>query len=257
MSLLQNASIHDHTLISKKNRKIELELSKRLDEAVNLIRQEYNAGRFTSSGFAKSVLESEVYDILRSRIQQSYQLGIDYVTELFARENYLTRMDVNIISELASDYSNRFWGRIETLLLEVSTPDVSRMVTNNFVISSLAVDITTRTLSAATVNKTIELTSQGSSRMAVAGIKDIERRLAARNPGLFGTGIATTPGLKIQFQWLISLTDRTCKQCKALNGLAWDIGDLTMPTPGGISNGGTHTHWNCRCRLILIESPLR
>jgi hypothetical protein len=257
MSVNGNSSVHDYTPTSRKNRKIELELSRRLDEVVNLIKREYAAGRFTTSGYAKSVLELEVYEILRSRIQQSYQLAIDYVTDLLGRENYFSRHDIDIISELTSDYSNRFWGRVETLLLD-NSPGMTRMITNNFVITSLTTDITTRTLSVATVNKTQELTAvgNGSGNMVVAGIKQIEKRLAARNPGIFGTGITQEPGLVIRFQWVISLTDRTCNLCKALNGVMWDINDHTMPTPGGISNGGSHTHFNCRCRIILVESPV-
>lgn len=255
MSVNGNSSVHDYTPTSRKNRKIEFELARRLDEVVNLIKREYTAGRFTTSGFARSVLDLEVYEILRSRIQQSYQLGIDYVTELLGRENYFSRHDIDIITELTSDYNNRFWGRMETLLMD-SSPGIQRQITNNFVITSIASDITTRTLSTATVSKTQELTADGSGRMVIAGIKQIEQRLAARNPGIFGTGIAQAPGLVIRFQWVISLTDRTCKLCKALNGIMWDINDHTMPTPGGISNGGMHTHFNCRCRIILVESPI-
>jgi hypothetical protein len=247
-----NASIHDHTLISRKNRKIEFELTRRLDEIVSLVRREYEAGRIISPGYAKSILEAEVYDIFKSRIQQSYQLGIDYVTELFSKENYITREDVDIIDRLTLEYSNRFWGRIEVYLGSISDPNSE--ITNNFVVTSLAIDLTTRTLSTATISKTRQIQPRSISAMtgryAVSGIKDIENRLSIA----FLRGVGSIPPLVMRFQWLISLTDRTCKLCKSLNGLIFDIFDANIPTPGGI--GRNHTHFNCRCRLIVVESSV-
>ena len=280
--LTVSRSTHDGTEVSKKNRKIEAELARRLNEVVDLIKRLHVAGNF-QTGKIRSDLEREVYILLRSRVEKSYSLGVKYVSDSLGRPAHTSVKDTRNMDQIASEFAIRFWGRIDTLILDkdlaAANIGITTEKTNNFVVTSIAADLTTRSLNDGTLSKTRELVSDsnndneivpnpdadpllfpnilGLTAISLLVANQIEQRLAARNPTLFGLPpLPVTPGFKLQLQWVITLTDRTCNQCKALNGLKWDIGDPTIPTPGGISNNMNHTHFNCRCRLMLVETAL-
>jgi SPP1 gp7 family putative phage head morphogenesis protein len=49
--------------------------------------------------------------------------------------------------------------------------------------------------------------------------------------------------------WVTTIDERTCPLCMSLHGQTWDINevDLIPDIPDG-------THYNCRCRVMLVES---
>ncbi len=163
--------------------------------------------------------------------------------------------DIWTCDAMVHDYNNRFWGRVTRATINVPNKELS-----NALITSIALDITTKALNAATALKTKELIGnrpppQGRiirvlnpSPIVFAGIKDIEERIFEDNPGVFESGEGFQ---KIVLVWVISEDDKVCPQCSDLQGTEWDTTDFDIPTPGHEG-----THWNCRCRLMLAEREL-
>lgn len=80
-------------------------------------------------------------------------------------------------------------------------------------------------------------------------IKDIERRLADKYPGLSPEFRAEEPAIQVAVRWVTAEDDRVCFEiCNPLNDTKWDPGDPTIPTPP--------VHVNCRCMLQLTEETL-
>jgi hypothetical protein len=254
-----NSTTHDLTKVSRENRKIERKLEKQLNGIVNLIRKIHSTTNAKTTMQIQGLLGSEVLEILRSNIQQSYQLGVAYVSQLLRREPFMSTNDIFVCDSMVHDYKNRFWGRIG-IYLQGLDPENTR-VHSPALVTSISLDIATKALNAATTFKTKELVgnrppTQGKikrilnpSPLAEAGIKQIEERIFEDNPGVFESGEFGFQ--KIMLVWVISQDDQVCPQCQELEGTEWDTNDFDIPTPGHES-----THWNCRCRLMLAEREL-
>jgi len=82
-------------------------------------------------------------------------------------------------------------------------------------------------------------------------IKDIEKRIAAKFPGLAPIQLPEEPEAnKTVMQWVTAMDDKVCEEyCRPLDGKQWELDDPRMPTPPD------STHPNCRCRLELVEIP--
>jgi hypothetical protein len=249
---------HDLTKVSRQNRKIEKKLEGQLNDVVDLVRRLSGTSNATTISQIRQLLNREVEEILRSNIQASYQLGIAYVSSLLRREPFMSTNDIFACDAMVHDYNNRFWGRISVLLNGLMDPD--REVGNR-IVTSIALDITTKALNAATALKTKELIGNrppptgrinrilNPSPFVVGGIKDIEERIFEDNPGVFEVG--EQGFAKVVLVWVISEDDKVCPQCSDLQGTEWDTTDFDIPTPGHESS-----HWNCRCRLMLAEREL-
>lgn len=260
-----NNTTHDLTTTSKQNRKIEKRLEKQLNGVVQLIRKIFLTTNARTTTSIRILLDSEITEILQSSIQQSYQLGIAYVSQLLKHEAYLTSNDLYDTEQLVREYNTRFWGRIEIYLQGLDLANTR--VHSPALVTSLALDIATKTLNLATRNRTryligldqlqIRFKSSNIKRvlnpspLAEAGIKDIENRLADANPGFIETLNPFQPFVVVKLVWIISEDDKVCPQCQDLYLQEWDWNDFDIPTPGHES-----THWNCRCRLMIAEREL-
>ena len=82
-------------------------------------------------------------------------------------------------------------------------------------------------------------------------IKDVEKRIAAKFPGLTPIELPEEPATtKTVMQWVTAMDDKVCAEyCQPLDGKQWEIDDARMPTPPD------STHPNCRCQLQLVEIP--
>jgi len=82
-------------------------------------------------------------------------------------------------------------------------------------------------------------------------IKDVEKRIAAKFPGLAPIELPEEPiTTKTVMQWVTAMDDKVCAEyCQPLDGKQWQLDDPSIPTPPD------DTHPNCRCHLQLVEIP--
>lgn len=78
-------------------------------------------------------------------------------------------------------------------------------------------------------------------------IKDIEKRIAAKFPGVLPIE-AAPPAERTVMQWITAMDDKVCEEyCRPLDGKQWELDDPNIPT------APDDTHPNCRCRLELVQ----
>jgi hypothetical protein len=168
---------HDNTSVSKLNRAIEEKLMKDINGIVELIRREVNKSRGESSNDqldvialravianfyqrVKPTIESDIYSLFREAATKSYQLGLEYSAKTFKVPGYITESDIGIIKQIVDQAVIRFWFRTQQAILGTQQyyrlnrqePPTSK-VNPNYIANAIAIDITTKALNAAVVNK--------------------------------------------------------------------------------------------------------
>lgn len=220
--------------------KLEIALSKILLEIV----RQYPITTATYSSQYQQIYNEkydQVYAAIRTNTQKAYEIGADYVTKKMDTSSYLTDDDVGFIADQAEKNTERFFGRLRTVMEHstekyyeslLSTPGYSidmddeeqvqfykHRIENSksYLFSSVAVAVVSGTLNAATMRKAQALN---------------------KNYQLMGEMI---------FLWRASFDERTCMICDGLNDTVYEVNDYFMPEP--IDS----THYNCRCRVLLVN----
>lgn len=221
-------------------------------------------------------------------MQQSYQLGTKYVTDIARIEPLLTSLDIQAIKEMTDIFCAKFWGRVQMQVFDMKIPTsglIEEMTlpndsfNPNFIVNSLSIAITSQALSEATKTKasmllpppspstaanTPDLMNPATELQAGTTYKSIQQRVSAEVqrefPGSTFTSEGTYPtntliinppplDISVVYMWVTTIDERTCEYCVSLHGQTWELDDSDS-----IPNIPDETHPNCRCRIMLVES---
>lgn len=180
----------------------------------------------------------QVYSKLRKAIQEQYLIGMDYVEMSFGIEAFVSGKDEFNISRATEKAVDRFWRYVQIAAENVMKVQFEEAYGQeegivpfnlNYLWLILSTSLSVETLFNATVSKALEF-------------------IQANN-------IDQT---RVKFKWIAQFDEKTCKKlpngrpgCVFLNGMSWTVGQIAeIPTPGGL--GLSPTHYNCRCRVVLI-----
>jgi hypothetical protein len=285
---LKKLDTHENTVVSVANDSLEVDLSYKLNAICKVIRTLIKSDQYQSIRSVDQLralgLEAEVYDIIRSYVQQSFELGTKYVSDIARVEPRLTQSDILIIKQMTDSFCFKFWGRVQLQIFQLKVSDsglIEEMTlpndqfNPNFIVNSLSIAITSQALNEATKAKAGELlpsspmnpTTQsanmqppytGQELQAGTTYKSLKARILSGYPAKTKVSITpeeitiTPPPIDIPgvvYMWVTTIDERTCPLCMSLHGQTWDINevDLIPDIPDG-------THYNCRCRVMLVES---
>jgi SPP1 gp7 family putative phage head morphogenesis protein len=275
---LKKLDTHERTVVSTDNNALESDLSYKLNAVCKVIRQliKSDPNIQTVYQLQQTGLESEVYDIIRSYVQQSYQLGTKYVADIARIEPLLTSLDIQSIKQMTDIFCAKFWGRVQLqvfdakiptsgLLEEMTLPNDS--FNPNFIVNSLSIAITSQALNEATKTKAANISGLGlaASNVSIAELqagttyKSLHQRIVENygNVPYTVTGQYPTDTININmsldlgvvYMWVTTIDERTCPLCVSLHGQTWDLNDAAS-----IPNIPDQTHLSCRCRILLVES---
>jgi hypothetical protein len=285
---LKKLDTHENTVVSVANDSLEVDLSYKLNAICKVIRTLIKSDQYQSIRSVDQLralgLEAEVYDIIRSYVQQSFELGTKYVSDIARVEPRLTESDILTIKQMTDSFCFKFWGRVQLQIFQLKVSDsglIEEMTlpndqfNPNFIVNSLSIAITSQALNEATKAKAGELlpsspmnpTTQpvdmqppfsGQELQAGTTYKSLKARILSGYPAKTKVSITpeeitiTPPPIDIPgvvYMWVTTIDERTCPLCMSLHGQTWDINevDLIPDIPDG-------THYNCRCRVMLVES---
>jgi SPP1 gp7 family putative phage head morphogenesis protein len=284
---IKKLDTHENTVVSTENDTLEVDLSYKLNAICRIIRELLKLDPTIQSveQLQQTGLYYEVYDIIRSYVQQSFELGTKYVSDIARVEPRLTTRDIDLIKLITDNYVLRFWGRVQLQVFQLKITDsglIQEMTlpndqfNPNFIVNSLSIAITSQALNEATKIKAGELlpssppatnsTTQpaymqplitGQELQAGTTYKSLKARIVERY-GNVKTQITpenitiTPPPIDISgvvYMWVTTIDERTCPLCMSLHGQTWDISEVDL-----IPNIPDETHYNCRCRVMLVES---
>jgi hypothetical protein len=287
---LKKLDTHENTVVSTQNDSLEIDLSYKLNAICKIIRALIKSDQSirTVDQLRALGLEAEVYDIIRSYVQQSFELGTKYVSDIARVEPRLTESDIFAIKQMTDSFCFKFWGRVQLQIFQLKVSDsglIEEMTlpndsfNPNFIVNSLSIAITSQALNEATKMKAGELlpssppamnpTTQpadmqppfaGQELQAGTTYKSLKARILSGYPAKTKVSITPaeititpppidiTPG-SIVYMWVTTIDERTCPLCMSLHGQTWDIGDANS-----IPQIPDETHYNCRCRVMLVES---
>ena len=285
---LKKLDTHENTVVSVANDSLEVDLSYKLNAICKIIRTLIKSNQSIRSVDQLRTLglglEAEVYDIIRSYVQQSFELGTKYVSDIARVEPRLTTRDIDLIKLITDNYVLRFWGRVQLQVFQLKISDsglIQEMTlpndqfNPNFIVNSLSIAITSQALNEATKAKAGELlpsspmnpTTQpadmqlpytGQELQAGTTYKSLKARILSGYPAKTKVSITpeeitiTPPPIDIPgvvYMWVTTIDERTCPICISLHGQTWDISEVDS-----IPNIPDETHYNCRCRVMLVES---
>lgn len=259
---------HENTVVSTENDTLEVDLSYKLNAICKIIRELIKSDPTirTVQQLQGLGLDAEVYDIIRSYVQQSFELGTKYVSDIARAEPRLTESDILAIKQMTDSFVFRFWARVQMQIFEmkVSSSGLIEEMTlpndefnPNFIVNSLSIAITSQALNEATKTKAGELLLlPPPSIITTATIQqppNMQQELTAGTTykslqqRIIGPSIDITN--PILYMWVTTIDERTCPICIALHGQTWDIANSDE-----IPNIPDDTHYNCRCRIMLVES---
>jgi SPP1 gp7 family putative phage head morphogenesis protein len=284
---LKKLDTHERTVVSVANDSLEVDLSYKLNAICKIIRTLIKSDQSIRSvdqlrAFGLG-LDAEVYDIIRSYVQQSFELGTKYVSDIARVEPRLTTRDIDLIKLITDNYVLRFWGRVQLQVFQLKISDsglIEEMTlpndsfNPNFIVNSLSIAITSQALNEATKTKAGELlppspiistTQPVNMQPPVTGLelqagttyKSLKQRIVERY-GNVKTQITpenitiTPPPIDISgvvYMWVTTIDERTCPLCMSLHGQTWDISEVDS-----IPDIPDSTHYSCRCRVMLVES---
>lgn len=239
---VRRLEVDDNAKTAQKNRIVEKKLMNKLDQLVTLIRKDTNNFDDKSYGidifFLNSALNQRLTSIIRHACQESYEIGIEYVTtQILNIENdsYLTSTDLRMIKNTTNEYVPKFWNRVEALRNtsqgKISGERQNPATNSNFIVSSLAVPVCTSSLNAAILQKSRKLIQVDgfAGRIKRAGI------LRTLNP------------VNMAFLFTPSMDDKASDRCNILPAGIWRIDNPNIPLI--LHNND----YRCRCRLTLVE----
>lgn len=263
---LKKLDTHENTVVSTENDTLEVDLSYKLNAICKIIREliKSNPSIKTVEQLQGLGLDAEVYDIIRSYVQQSFQLGTKYVSDIARAEPRLTESDILAIKQMTDSFVFRFWARVQMQIFEmkISSSGLIEEMTlpndefnPNFIVNSLSIAITSQALNEATKTKATELLLLPPSPIittATTQQPNMQQELTAGTTykslqqRILSPIDVTNP---VVYMWVTTIDERTCPICIALHGQTWDIDNAD-----DIPNIPDDTHYNCRCRIMLVES---
>jgi hypothetical protein len=288
VSKLKYIKFHEDTALSKQSLKIEKKLLLELNNIMKFFADNY-AGDMDPFNYRniyenfKRDMEIQVTNIIRSYVTKIYTFTTEYVADSLAVSGFLTKSDIDVIEELTNSFVERFFGRIRNALetgvqkfynsltdvfipasfnqnkedidnneeqLNVLVKNIER--SQSYMFSSLAILIINQTLNKATLLKTRKIIlndgTLNQNPVFQAAIDDLDS--AEIEAMLNDIPIKKNKRIKTQnfyYIWKTAQDDRVCDDyCLPLEDEVFTLLDPFIPEPE------TDTHYNCRCRLMLL-----
>lgn len=278
---------HEATQVSRQNLRIEKSLMTELNRFVNAIRSELDKTPDLQWTRLRAILiprlYNSVFQVMRSHISQSYELGANYITDRVGLSNasFLTHSDIDNIKALAGEFTNKFFGRIQlsldaTIRKSFASPQQApdSSINPNFISTSVAISASSKALAEGTRLKAKSLIDSNAEQavLSAATKKKKRKKPAAAAPapvfldeeemiddlllgvsgGLAGAtalSLASLAGQQLEEQQLVWVTaENPCTEiCEPLEGEVFSMDDIDI-----IPQPVDSTHLNCRCRLLLL-----
>jgi hypothetical protein len=157
----------------------------------------------------------------------------------------------------------RFWARVQMQIFQLKISDsglIEEMTlpndqfNPNFIVNSLSIAITSQALNEATKTKAGELLPPSPiiTTSPSAYLMNPELQAGTTYKSLKDRVLSdptSTDTNQIVYMWVTTIDERTCPICIGLHGQTWDITEVDL-----IPNIPDDTHYNCRCRVMLVES---
>lgn len=277
---------HQQTAASQENRAIERSLLTDLNTYVNLIRTELDKSPSMQWTQLRATiiprLRDSVMQTMRGHIEQSYNLGAQYITQRVGLQgaSFLTHADIDNIKNLSQDFTDKFFARVQislnnTLNKTFATQQPADSAINpNFITTSIAISATSKALAEGTRMKAKSIlqtnvnNAQAILSAAVAAKKKSKKKkkpVPVAVPVLddltledefVGLGLGFAGGISLaslaadqltQQEWIWICAENPCTICEDLEGEVFSMDDIDF-APQPIDD----THNNCRCRLLLL-----
>ena len=275
---------HEQTQASRDNLKVEKSLMRELNRFVNAIRGELDKSPDLQWTRLRAQIIPRLYDsvfqVMRSHISQSYELGANYITDRvgLANASFLTHSDIDNIKALALEFTNKFFGRIQlsldaTIRKSFASPQQApdSSINPNFISTSVAISASSKALAEGTRLKTKSLINANNTKQGVLSaatkddddedeaaamfldegemIDDLMLGVAGGFAGALALSFASMAGQQLEEQQLVWVTaeDPCIEICQPLEGEVYSMDDIDI-IPQPIDD----THPNCRCRLLLL-----
>lgn len=263
---------------------MEKSLVRELNRFVNAIRSELDKSPNLQWTRLRAQIIPRLYDsvfqVMRSHISQSYELGANYITDRVGLSNasFLTHSDIDNIKALALEFTNKFFGRIQlsldaTLRKSFASPQQApdSSINPNFISTSVAISASSKALAEGTRLKTKSLINANNTKQGVLSaatkddddedeaaamfldegemIDDLMLGVAGGFAGALALSFASMAGQQLEEQQLVWVTaeDPCTEICQPLEGEVYSMNDIDI-IPQPIDD----THPNCRCRLLLL-----
>lgn len=215
-----------------------------LNSIIELIKTEENK----DISYLQSKYGKRIQEYLRAGAEAGYKQGLDYVTFVKQIPSFLTSIDLKQIQDLATDFYDPFWRRLNIILHRNDTLsqrfnyEPRSELNANYIATVMAITLTTRAVAVGTISKlqqiqTAEAIKQGGLR-ALFRFKDIVDTMK---------GVVRDNEID-QLQWNAILDRKTCPTCRALDGTIWNYNDPQKPIPGDDYS----IHPNCRCFYDIL-----
>lgn len=253
--------IHNNTSVSRTNREVEKDLLVQLDRYVNVIRRELEKSPNARWTQLRAILIPRLHDsvnqTIRSSLEQSYQLGAQYVTNKVGLQSasFLTHNDIDHIKRLSDEFTGKFFARVQMSLdstirkefYQQEAPDSP--INPNFITTSVAVSATSKALAEGSRQKARSLiVSNGLLNLnppvlSAADPLDEEEFVIEEFTSIDEIAAHSL----IDQQWMWVTAEDPCPICSELEGEVWDMEEFDfLPIPVD------DTHPSCRCRIVLI-----
>ena len=194
-----------------------------------------------------------VQEILRAGAEAGYKLGLDYVNFIKQIPSFLTTEDLKQIKDLAFDFYDPFWRRINLIIHRNDTIsqrydyEPRSELNSNYIATVTAVTLTTRAVAVGTISKLMQV------QTAQATTKQAGLRALFRFKDLVDTNKGVERNESIdQLQWNAILDRKVCPTCRALDGTIWNYNDPHKPVPGDDFS----IHPNCRCFYDILPAQI-
>ena len=279
---LKYIKFHEDSALSKQVLKLEKKLLLELNNIMKFFKDNYtqdmNPYNFQNlyADFKRD-MEIQVTNIIRSYVTKTYTFTTEYVADSLSVSGFLTKSDIDVIEQLTEDFKERFFGRIKNVLdtgvkkfydslsdifmpasfdqrgdsidkdeeqLNVLVKNIER--SQSYIFSSLAILIINQTLNKATLLKSRKIILNYSTinnsifQGADAEIEEMLEDFPIKESDRVRTG-------NFFYIWKTARDDRVCDDyCLPLEDEVFSILDSFIPEPE------QDTHYNCRCRLMLL-----
>lgn len=282
---------HEATQVSRQNLRIEKSLMTELNRFVNAIRSELDKTPDLQWTRLRAILiprlYKSVFQVMRSHISQSYELGANYITDRVGLSNasFLTHSDIDNIKALAGEFTNKFFGRIQlsldaTIRKSFASPQQApdSSINPNFISTSVAISASSKALAEGTRLKAKSLIDSNAEQAVLSAattttkkkkrkkpvaaapapvfldeeemIDDLMFGLAGGFAGATALSLASLAGQQLEEQqlvWVTEADDRVCDICESLEGEVYSVNDIDI-----IPVPVVDSHNHCRCRLLLL-----
>lgn len=289
---LKYVQFHEDTSLSKETLKIEKKLLAELNNILKYFLDNYiyvNGGidtynyRNVYEEF-KIDMEIETLNIIKSYITKTYILATEYVSDSLSVSGFITKSDIDVIDELSKVFRDRFFIRIKNALelgvekfynsmtdifMPASFNQTSTDINENgehlnvlakgiersksYIFSSLAILIINTTMNKATISKSkkIILNDGTLNKMPVFQAARFNPQEEFDPDAIVQEDFDIKQSNRVRtgnffYIWKTEMDDRTCQFCENLQDEVFSILDSFIPEPEN------DTHFNCRCRLMLI-----